>query len=440
LQKFNARQNIHMKRLIRWILLASLLLLPLLAAGGWTLQRWIGTEDFKIRAETAVSAALGATANIERIEVIVWPLPAVVLVGIQVQTKPALTLERLEMRPSWRSLLLGRLELATVLVRGAMLPQAGIDDLLARLEKRKISAPPVPESEGAGAKEFQYIPRRTVLDNVTWVSIKGASTVLDADAQLGEQGMPEEVSIKVLKGQWHGATAHLKRQANDWTLAMKVAGGTVKGEFQLQAAPRPGAAFSLKGQLQTKSVEVAALTNAPQAVLSGQLDASTTLSVHATSIGALADGLQTQSRFTVGQAVLHGIDLVKAVRTVGLSRGGETSLDTLGGQVSTRGRALQLTNLAASSGVLSASGNVAVAPSRALSGRIDVNLAAAALGGAVGVPLVLGGTLDAPEVTLTRGAMIGAAIGTAVMPGAGTGAGASMGDKIGSGLKKLFKQ
>jgi hypothetical protein len=138
--------------------------------------------------------------------------------------------------------------------------------------------------------------------------------------------------------------------------------------------------------------------------------------------------------------VLHGIDLVKAVRTVGLSRGGETSLDTLGGQVSTRGRALQLTNLAASSGVLSASGNVAVAPSRALSGRIDVNLAAAALGGAVGVPLVLGGTLDAPEVTLTRGAMIGAAIGTAVMPGAGTGAGASMGDKIGSGLKKLFKQ
>jgi hypothetical protein len=56
------------------------------------------------------------------------------------------------------------------------------------------------------------------------------------------------------------------------------------------------------------------------------------------------------------------------------------------------------------------------------------------------VPLVLSGTLDAPEVTLTRGAMIGAAIGTAVMPGVGTGAGASMGDKIGSGLKKLFKQ
>jgi hypothetical protein len=69
-----------------------------------------------------------------------------------------------------------------------------------------------------------------------------------------------------------------------------------------------------------------------------------------------------------------------------------------------------------------------------------VDLAAAALGGAVGVPLVLSGTLDAPEVTLTRGAMIGAAIGTTVLPGVGTGAGASIGDKIGSGLKKLFKK
>jgi hypothetical protein len=110
----------------------------------------------------------------------------------------------------------------------------------------------------------------------------------------------------------------------------------------------------------------------------------------------------------------------------------------LAGQVSTQGRAIQLSNLAASSGVLSASGNVAVAPSRALSGRVSVDLAASALGGAVGVPLAVGGTLDAPEVTLTRGALIGAAIGTVVMPGVGTGAGASLGDKVGQGVRKLF--
>ncbi len=427
-----------MNRLIKFTLLTAMLLMPLLAAGGWTLQHWIGTEDFRKRAESEVSVALGVAARIDRIDVVVWPLPAVVLGGIKIQTDPALTLERLELRPSWSGLLLGRLELATVLVHGAMLPQAGIDALLVVLAKRRLSAPTAHEPEVAGNTKFQYIPRRTVLDNMTWVSTKGASTVLDANAYLDERGMPEEVSIKVLKGRWHGAVADLKRRGNDWTLLAKVGGGTVKGAFQLQEVPQLGAAFSLDGQLQTTAVEVAALSTAPQAVLSGRLDADTTLSVRAASIGALADGFQTHSKFTVGQAVLHGVDLAKAVKTLGLSRGGETSFDTFLGQVITRGRAVQFTNLAASSGVLSANGNVTVSPTGALSGRVNVDLAAATLGGAVGVPLLVGGTLDAPEVTLTRGALIGAAIGTAVMPGVGTGVGASMGDKVGHGLKKLF--
>lgn len=428
-----------MKRLIKWMVLTALLVLPLLAAGSWSLQQWLGTEDFRIRAETAVGTALGAKVTIERLEVAVWPLPGLVLEGIQIQTRPALTLQRVELRPAWRSLLLGQLELATVLVRGAVLPQAGIDALLVLLERRRLSAPPAQKPELEGSKRFQYVPRRTVLDKVTWVSTQGASTTLNASAELDRQGLPEEVSVKVLKGHLQGASAELKRQGNDWTLAMAIGGGSVKGTVQLQPAAQAGAPFSLKGQLQTRAVEVAALSGGPQAVLSGQLDADTTLLLRAASVGALDQALQTQSKFTVRHAVLHGIDLAKAVKTLGLSRGGETPLDVLSGQLTSQGRALHLTNLAASSGVLSASGNVMVAPSRALSGRIDVNLAAAALGGAVGVPLVLGGTLDAPELTLTRGAMIGAAIGTAVMPGVGTGAGVSIGDKIGSSLKKLFK-
>ena len=56
----------------------------------------------------------------------------------------------------------------------------------------------------------------------------------------------------------------------------------------------------------------------------------------------------------------------------------------------------------------------------------------------VGVPLDVGGTLDSPELTLTRAALIGAAIGTVIMPGAGTGAGASLGDKVGDKLKNIF--
>lgn len=205
---------------------------------------------------------------------------------------------------------------------------------------------------------------------------------------------------------------------------------------------KAGPELVLQGKLETRDVEVSALT-APARPLSGLLEASTTLNARAATTDALVEALQTQTSFTVRNATLHGIDLAKAVKTVGLSRGGQTQLQTLAGHVSTQGRAVQLSNLVASSGVLSASGNVAVSPSRALSGQISVNLSGdsklgSAIGGAVGVPLVVGGTLEAPEVTLSRAALLGAAIGTALMPGVGTGAGAKLGGKVNEGLKKLF--
>jgi hypothetical protein len=54
------------------------------------------------------------------------------------------------------------------------------------------------------------------------------------------------------------------------------------------------------------------------------------------------------------------------------------------------------------------------------------------------VPLVVGGTMDSPSVTLSRGALLGAAIGTVIAPGVGTGAGAGVGDRLGESLRGLF--
>ena len=198
----------------------------------------------------------------------------------------------------------------------------------------------------------------------------------------------------------------------------------------------------LQGQLKTSGVEVSALT-APGKALTGLLDATTTLNARAATTAALVDALQSHTTFTVRDAVVNGLDLAKAVKTVGLSRGGQTRLDTLAGQVNTLGRSAQLTNLVASSGALSATGNVAISPAKALSGQVSVTLAGdskigSAIGGAVGVPLVVGGTLDNPEVTLSRAALLGAAIGTVLLPGVGTGAGAGVGEKVGNSLRGLF--
>ncbi len=426
--------NAAMKRLLKPGLVVAAVLLGLLVVALAALQHWLGSEAMRQRIETEAGAALGVKLQVERVALTLWPLPGLALDGLRLQTKPALTAARIEVRPAWLALLRGRLALGTLLVREARLPQQGIDALQALLAERARAAP-------GRELPLHLLPRRTVLDRLSWVDARGQAIVLQAEAHLDADAWPRDLQAQVLQGRLQGARLSLQRSDGlAWNLAVQVAGGTVQGRLELQPTERPGAELALKGQLRTRDVEVSRLT-APQATeaaraaqpLHGRLAADTTLTARARQPSALFDALQTQSKFTVQGAVLHGLDLVKAVTTVGVSRGGETVLDSLAGQVTTRGKAIELHNLAASSGALSASGQVSVAPGGQLSGRVSVDL-----GGAVGVPLLVGGTVEAPEVALTAGAKIGAALGTMLMPGVGTGAGASVGGSIGEGLNRLF--
>ncbi|WP_096698341.1 AsmA family protein [Polaromonas sp. AER18D-145] len=439
-----------MARIFRGVLWLALAAVLLLAGVALALHGWVGSDDFRQRVQQEASAALGLPVRVGGIDVALWPLPAVALSGIEVQSRPPLTLARLELRPGWAALLQGRLEVATLVLREVVLPQQAIDAILLSLQKKMQSAlvspglqPKMalnlqPASAAAAGDETavdRWLPRRALLQDVSWVSLKGSRTTVDAGMRLGADSLPEEASLKVTQGHLRGLNGSLRREeAGQWALRVEVGGGTVAGRLGMQRAPsaQGGQALVLQGQLETRGVEVSALT-APNRPLSGRLEASTTLKAAAATTAGLVDALQTQTRFTVKDAVLNGMDLVKAVQTVGLSRGGQTRLDTLAGQVQSQGRAAQLNNLVASSGALSATGNVAVSASQALSGRVSVSL-----GNTVGVPLVVGGTLAAPEVTLTRGALLGAALGTVVMPGVGTGAGMELGDRLGQGLGKLF--
>ncbi len=423
-----------MKRFTKWLAGIALALVVLLAAVAVALQYWVGSGDFRARVSRQISAALGVPVELGGISVDLWPLPAVALDSVRLESRPPLTLQRIEARPAWAGLLQGRLEIATLVVRNAVVPEQAVDSITAAFKKSRRAAPPKAGVEKP-AGDIALLPRQTVLDHFTWVDAKGGSTTIDAQARLDPDGMPATAQLDVLKGRFEGAQATLQRQPDHWTLRARIGGGTVSGRLQLKAGAK-GASL-LQGQFETANVELSALT-APSRTLTGRLEAHSTLRAEFRELGGLGDALQSQTRFTVHNAVVHGIDLVQAVKTVGLSRGGDTVLDTLAGNVASQGRAAQLTNLVASSGVLSANGNVSLAANRSLSGRVTVDLASAAAGGAIGVPLAVGGTLDAPSVTLTRGALLGAAVGTVLAPGVGTGAGAKLGDRVGEGLRSLF--
>jgi len=424
-----------MNRIVKWVLGIVLALLVLLGAVAAALQYWVGSADFRSRVSEQVSALLGVPVELGGITVDVWPLPAVALDGVRVKSQPPLTLERIEARPVWAGLLRGRLEVSTLVVRNAVVPELAVSAIAASFQKAKRNAPPRPDAEGSSSKTMAFLPRRTLLEQVTWVAAKGGSTTVNAQARFDDDGLPGSAELDVLKGRLAGVKATLERQPDHWALKASIGGGTVAGKLQWRAGAKGG--HAVQGQFDTANVEVAALT-APSRTLTGRLEAHTNLNAEFRELSGLADAIQSQTRFTVHNAVVHGIDLAQAVKTVGLNRGGETRLDTLAGNVATRGRAVQLSNLVATSGALSANGNIAMAPDKTLSGRVTVDLASAAAGGALGVPLAVGGTLDSPSVTLTRGALLGAAIGTAVAPGVGTGAGAKLGDRLGEGLKGLF--
>ncbi|MES2402579.1 MAG: hypothetical protein V4573_21495 [Pseudomonadota bacterium] len=467
-----------MARTFKWLLWALLALVLMLAAVVFALHRWVGSDDFRQRVEREAGAALGVPVVVGSMTVNAWPLLAVAFGGLTVQSQPPVTLEQLEVRPQWQALLRGELSVATLIVRKAVLPQQGIDAILLALQKKKpvavVGQPAPPASTSASAanapvpklaaeqpspaasNDLAWLPRRTILDDVTWVSNAGTSTAIEGEALLGADALPDSATLKLLRGNLQGLTAELKREpraantpanttADQWDLQVNVGGGKIAGKLGLQrSVEKAGPELVVQGKLETRDVEVAALT-APAKPLSGKLEASTSLNAHAATTEALIAALQTQTTFTVRGAVIHGIDLAKAVKTVGLSRGGQTELQTLAGHVATQGRAVQLGNLVATAGNLSASGDVAVSPAKALSGNVSVKLSGesklgSALGGAVAVPLVVSGTLEQPEVTLSRSALVGAAIGTALMPGVGTGAGANLGSKLSEGLGKLFRK
>jgi hypothetical protein len=422
--------NPPMARWVKWLAIGVGGVVLLLGGVVLALHQWLGTDDFRQRVEREASAAAGVPVRVGALSIDVFPLPALAVDRLRIEAMPPLTLERVEARPRWAPLLAGRLEVATLVVRDAVLPQPAIAAILAATRKKPAgAAQPAP----ARGDSLAWLPRRALLERVSWADAQGARTTFDAQLRLDDGGLLDSASFKVLEGRWAGTQGRVAREPGHWPVRIDVGGGRVEGRLKLQ--PGQGGARILSGELATENVEVAALT-APGRTLGGKLQAQTTLTAQFRDPGDVADVLQTQSRFTVRNATVHGVDLAQAVKTVGVHRSGETRLDTLAGQLATQGRTAQLTNLVASSGALAATGNIAMSANRGLSGRVAVELASAK--GTVGVPLAVGGTLDAPSVTLSQGALVGAAVGTLLAPGIGTGAGATAGDKIGEKLKGWF--
>ena len=145
---------------------------------------------------------------------------------------------------------------------------------------------------------------------------------------------------------------------------------------------------------------------------------------------AFADTIWVDAPFEVLGGEWHGVDLSRVAELpLGkLAQGGTTRFEQLRGDLSLRGRRVEVNKICVRSPSLVAAGNIAIAPDQSLSGKLDVSVAKT--GGFVGVPVAVSGTTVDPSLSLTRAGVIGAVIGTVLLPGIGTSLGLSAGGRL----------
>jgi hypothetical protein len=443
-----------MSRFLKFILNALLALALLLAAAFGALAWWLASDGPRAQLQALASERLGVPVTLGGLSLDVFPLPSLAVSDVKIATQAPLVAQRMELRPAWRKLigLKGaprELEISSLHLQGLRLPQKGLDQLTQTLSKAEQSTQNIRRQTAQNALKIDEkasldapvivgllaIPQQTRLDDVVWQSDAGEALALSG-----------EVSMSAARDQMQ--------------VDLRLAGGSVRGPLRLTSKDGKST-WQLRGELATGDVDLTQLPGARKN-LAGRLNGTTTLNASAAQLAGLGAALQTSTAFNVSGAVIKGVDLAKAVRSLGLSRSGETALQQLSGNLTTRGTGapmqITLSDLQASSSLLKATGAVSVGAAaspgapRPLSGKVNVDLTAGdgrfgqavdkTVGQLVGIPLEISGTTAAPAVAPTRGAMIGGAIGSVVAPVLGTGAGAKMGDKVGeklSGWKdKLF--
>lgn len=81
----------------RWML-AGLAVAGLLLALVGAAQVWLGSDDFHRRAELLAQDALGVPVRLGTIRLDLLPVPGLALEAVRIETQPAATIERLELR------------------------------------------------------------------------------------------------------------------------------------------------------------------------------------------------------------------------------------------------------------------------------------------------------------------------------------------------------
>lgn len=427
---------------MKWLVRIGLVLAALVAVAA-LVPFFVTLDDYVPVIEKEISARLREPVSIDALHASMLPVPHVRVEGIAIGTDKDIKLGRLTLQPDLWSMLGRHKVIRKVEVEDIALSQRSLGSLVALAHR----------DAGAGTLSVHRIR----LSNAVLKLDQSSFGPFDAEIEVGSDGRRGNVTAALRDGTLEARISPQERDfaieisAKSWTpplgpairfdelevkgtatgtgaelatIAAKLYGGTAEGKASVQW----GKDVSVKGGLELKDVELkdAAALVSSKSRMSGKLDAKPVFSATAPSASQLDEVLRLETPFRVKNGVLHGVDLAGAVTAlVKQGTGGQTRFDELSGHMVREGKAYRFTRLRIAASGLAAQGQMAIAPSRALSGRLDTSVRGT--GAVAGIPLSVGGTLDAPLVYPSTGALLGGAAGTVVLPGVGTAAGVKLG-------------
>ena len=397
------------------IVVAVVLVLGLI---GWSLVP--KDEELARRAAAQLTEVSGVPVTVGALQWRVLPAPSVVLQNVATQQSRPITLKKLTLYVELGQLLQRRIKVDRMLLEGATVPQLSL-----RALGKTARTDAAPSTQLLAVSELPLV--RFEFNDVTWLTRRGLALVYDGEVDFDAHWRPRTGQLR-RPGVVPAADLTITREGREdrWATRINLADGTANGELRLQT--RADGHLHLNGTLKPEGIDAAQAVVAfnRRAVLAGKASGVTTLSADGDTVGELVQSLHTQSTLRISRARLLRFDIEKAVRSAGREHAGQTPLDSLTAQLDTQntlqGIVVDVTNIKASSGALTATGK-----GRLANQTIEAEVAVDLVSGVVGVTLTISGPVSAVKVSVPAAAIAGAAVGTAVLPGVGTAIGARIG-------------
>lgn len=388
----NAKQP---KKWLSGLLRFSLVYMPIALILLLGLMHFVPLNFLVAPIENFAAASIGAPVKVGEVRASLWPQPHFMLHHVMMGENPAIQLDSIKAAPQITSLLSEVNTLNSLLIEGVTLNQKDVAKPFQWLKAAR-------QSPQLQVDDVRFSKVKLNIRDLTLVPFNG-HVIPHHAAELGGIALKSEDGALAIEVQPQANQYRVKIAASKWTLpvgpnivfeALHASGTYQQERLQLDQLQGEiyGGTFSAKAmvdwsnQWQTLGNFNLIKANAAQllkafsstALVDGKLNLAGKFSAQSNIATQLLDDAEVTGNFNIPNGKINGVDLARAILNPEdkALEGYATNFDQLTGGVWAKSGRVEYRNLVLKSPKLQAQGQVQIAPSEAISGKISLNAVA----------------------------------------------------------------